>query len=273
VPAGGPARDERPSSGERSPLAGRLRPIERSAPAVRVQRVRKGYEQVADQLRELILAGQLEQGARLPNETVLAGEFGVSRATVREALRLLAAQSLIRTAKGAGGGSYVTLPTVDHISEFLRANIGLLTDARDLTLEELIEARALLEVPAARLAARRRDDDAMERLRSSIPPDTLRLDSRSEFVRNAEFHTTLIECCGNRLLYIAAQPIFSALQTSLARSRLGRRFHTGIHAQHALIADAIESGDEDGAAVQMAGHLEYLVPFYEKAWRDLRRSR
>jgi DNA-binding FadR family transcriptional regulator len=252
-------------------LEGRLRPIERPPAAVRVQRVRKGYEQVADQLRGLILDGELEQGERLPNETVLAEEFGVSRATVREALRLLAAQNLIRTAKGAGGGSYVTLPTVDHISEFLRANIGLLSDARDLTLHELIEARALLEVPAARLAAERRRVDDVDRLRAAIPTDSIRLDTQSEFVQNAEFHTTLIECCGNRLLYIAAQPLFSALQTSLARSRLGRRFHQGVHAQHALIAEAIEQGDANAAASEMSRHLEFLVPFYEKAWRDQRR--
>ena len=72
---------------------------------------------------------------------------------------MLAAQNLLRTAKGAGGGSYVTLPTVDHISEFLQSNINLLTDSRDVTLEELIEARELLEVPAARLAAERRSEE------------------------------------------------------------------------------------------------------------------
>ena len=121
-----------------------------------VRRVRKAYEQVADQLRELIMTGELAPGERLPNEALLAREFGVSRATVREALRVLAAQNLLRTAKGAGGGSYVTLPTVDHISEFLRSNINLLTESRDVTLDELIEARELLEVPAARLAAARR---------------------------------------------------------------------------------------------------------------------
>src|SRR5207237_1140633 len=79
-----------------------------------------------------------------------------SRATVREALRLLAAQSLIRTAKGATGGSYVTVPSADHLSESLRSGIGLLADTKDVSLEELLEARELLEVPAARLAAARR---------------------------------------------------------------------------------------------------------------------
>src|SRR5713226_7692934 len=75
----------------------RLRPVERASDAMSVRRVRKAYEQVADQLRDLIVSGELERGERLPNETVLAREFGVSRATVREALRLLTAQSLIRT--------------------------------------------------------------------------------------------------------------------------------------------------------------------------------
>lgn len=248
----------------------RLTTVERPSGAVPVRRVRKAYEQVADQLRELITSGELSPGERLPNEALLAREFGVSRATIREALRVLAAQNLLRTAKGAGGGSYVTIPTVDHISDFLRANINLLSDTRDLTLEELVEARELLEVPAARLAARRRREEDVDRLRASIPSDTALLHTREEFVYNTEFHTTLIECCGNKLLYIAAQPVFSALQTSLSRSGLGRRFHREIHLHHARIAEAVRAGDEDAAGAEMHAHLEFLVPFYEKAWRDMR---
>jgi GntR family transcriptional repressor for pyruvate dehydrogenase complex len=239
--------------------------------AVPLRRVRKSYEQVADQLRDLIVSGQLAQGERLPTETALAQQVGVSRATVREALRLVAAQGLIRTAKGVGGGSYVTMPTVRHISESLSSNIALLAAARDLTLEELIEVRVLLEVPAARLAARRRKLEDVELLRGTIPPDSPPLDTHTEFVHNRGFHTTLIESCGNALLRIAAQPVFSALQTSLSRTGLGRDFHTSIHAHHGRIADAIEAADEDGAASEMHTHLEFLVPFYEKAWRHARR--
>jgi DNA-binding FadR family transcriptional regulator len=247
-----------------------LRAIERSPGPVPVRRVRKAYEQVADQLRELIMSGELAPGERLPNEALLAREFGVSRATVREALRVLAAQNLLRTAKGAGGGSYVTLPTVDHISEFLRSNINLLTDSRDVTLEELIEARELLEVPAARLAARRRKESDLESLREAIPPDPLSLDRQEQFVHNKDFHSVIIQCCRNTLLYIAAQPVFSTLQTHLARSTLGRRFHAAINDQHVRIAEAIEAGDADAAGQQMHRHLEFLVPFYEKAWREIR---
>jgi DNA-binding FadR family transcriptional regulator len=249
---------------------GILRAIERPPGPVPVRRVRKAYEQVADQLRGLIMSGELAPGERLPNEALLAREFGVSRATVREALRVLAAQNLLRTAKGAGGGSYVTIPTVDHISEFLRSNINLLTDSKDVTLEELIEARELLEVPAARLAAVRRDEPDLERLRAAIPPDPLGLDRQEQFAYNKDFHSVVIESCGNTLLYIAAQPVFSTLQTHLARSTLGRRFHAAINEHHQRIAAAIEAGDADAAGAEMHRHLEFLVPFYEKAWREVR---
>ena len=125
------------------------------APGVPIRRVLKACEQIAEQLRDLIASGKLSPGERLPNEGNLARQFGVSRATVRESLRVLTAQNLIRTAKGSGGGSYVTLPTVDHLSEFLRANFDLLTASQDVSLDDFLEIRMLLEVPAARLA----DDD------------------------------------------------------------------------------------------------------------------
>lgn len=235
--------------------------------SVPLRRVRKAYEQVGDQLRELIVSGALERGERLPNESVLAAELGVGRATVREALRVLAAQNLIRTAKGAGGGSYVTLPSVDHISEFLHSSINLLTESQHVSLEELLEARESLEVPAARLAARRRSEADLERLWESIPEEPLRLGTQDQFALNKEFHSVVIEACGNMLLSIAAQPVFTVLQTNLARSTLGRRFHRAINDDHRAIAAAIAAGDADAAGEQMASHLVFLRPFYEKAWR------
>lgn len=250
-----------------------LRTVERQTGPMPVRRVRKAYEQVADQLRELIMSGELAPGERLPNEALLAREFGVSRATVREALRVLAAQNLIRTAKGAGGGSYVTLPTVDHISEFLRSNISLLTESHDLMLEELVEARLLLEVPAARLAALRRSEADVERMRAAISGGPMELDGQAQFARNKNFHSVLIDASRNSLLSIAAQPVFSALHAKLARYTLGRRFHRGINDQHVLIVQAIEAADEDAAGAEMRSHIEFLVPFYERAWRELTPAR
>jgi DNA-binding FadR family transcriptional regulator len=234
--------------------------------AVPVRRVRKAYEQVADQLRELIVAGELVRGERLPNEQALAREFGVSRATVREALRVLAAQNLVRTSKGAGGGSYVTLPSADHISDFVTSNVKLLTDASEVSLDELLEARELLEVPAARLAARRRTDDDVARLSSAIPADSGPLGPDERFGFDKEFHAVLIETSGNSLLTIASQPLFSVLQTNLSRAGFDATFHGGVDRQHRAIADAVAAGDADGAAAEMHAHLQYLRGYYERAW-------
>ena len=244
-----------------------LRPVERASDSMSVRRVRKAYEQVADQLRDLIVSGKLARGERLPNETVLAREFGVSRATVREALRLLTAQSLIRTAKGAGGGTYVTMPTVDHVSEFLNSALNLLAAAEHVTLDELLEAREALEVPAARMAAERRTHEAVEDLRSAIPPDPGQLGPTEQFEYNADFHTSVIAASGNAFLMMAAQPLFSILQTQLARSSLGARFHKGINDQHRAIVAAIDAGDGRAAEREMRAHLEWLRPHYERTWR------
>jgi GntR family transcriptional regulator, transcriptional repressor for pyruvate dehydrogenase complex len=235
--------------------------------AIPVRRVRKASEQVVDELRELIASGRLVPGERLPKETVLAHEFGVSRATIREALRVLATHNLIQTTRGAAGGSYVTLPSVDHISEFVRSHIDLLSESESVTLEELLEARALVEVPAARLAAERRSETDVERLRASMPANPLRLAAREQFVYNKEFHTAVAEACRNKLIYIGLQPIFSVLQTNLARSSLGVGFHRSINQHHQRIAEAIEAGDAEAAAGEMQSHLEFLRPAYEKAWK------
>ena len=230
----------------------------------------KQYELVAERLRQGVVHGELQPGERLPNEAVLATDFGVSRATVREALRVLATQSLIRTSKGAGGGSYVTLPSVNGVSEYVQSSISLLADADDVTLEELLEARELLEVPAARLAAERRTEEELERLRDAIPDEPLRLGTQRQFVYNQDFHLAVIDGCRNALLAIAAQPVFAVLQRNLARSRLGARFHRAINEHHRAIAAAIEAGDADAAGGEMYDHLEYLRPYYERAWRSAR---
>lgn len=230
----------------------------------------KQYELVAERLRQRVVHGELQPGERLPNEAVLATDFGVSRATVREALRVLATQSLIRTSKGAGGGSYVTLPSVNGVSEYVQSSISLLADADDVTLEELLEARELLEVPAARLAAERRGEEELERLRNAIPDEPLRLGTQRQFVYNQDFHLAVIDGCRNALLAIAAQPVFAVLQRNLARSRLGARFHRAINEHHRAIAAAIEAGDADAAGGEMYDHLEYLRPYYERAWRSAR---
>jgi GntR family transcriptional repressor for pyruvate dehydrogenase complex len=247
-----------------------LRPMHGSGEGtpIELRRVRKAYEQVADQLRDLIVQGEVKPGHRLPSEAMLSTQMGVSRATIREALRVLSTQNLIRTTKGATGGSFVMLPTADHISAFLGANISLLSQAERVSLDEFLELRELLEVPAARFAAQRHTADDLERIELAIPDDTRDLGLEEQFIFNKGFHSAVVESCGNTLLLIAAQPVFSVLQTHLKRSTLGRRFFTQVAADHRAIAAAIVAGDPDAAAAEMREHLAFLRPAYKRAWRE-----
>lgn len=231
-----------------------------------LQRVRKAYEQVYDQLRDLIMRGELQRGQRLPGEAALAGEFGVSRGTVREALRLLAAQNLIRTAKGAGGGSFVTLPTADHVSEVLQANIRLLSESCEVSAEDMLEARELLEAFAARMAAMRRGEADLERLRACIIDDPLDLGTERQHAQNTGFHTALLEASGNTLLAIAAQPVFGILQTNMRRREIERGTLARVNEDHRRILAAVEKGDANAAEQQMRAHLAMLRETYVRLW-------
>ena len=104
--------------------------------ALGVSRVRPAYQQVADQLLDLILSGSLSSGDRLPSEAELSGVFGVSRSTVREALRVLASRDLIHTLRGTTGGTFVSRVKFEQVSEYLEASLGLLTGSSDVSAPE-----------------------------------------------------------------------------------------------------------------------------------------
>lgn len=233
--------------------------------------VRKAHEQVADHIRGLVMTGQLTPEERLPTEETLASGFGVSRATVREALRTLSAEHLIRTAKGSHGGSFVTIPTAEHISASFGANLHLLSHT-DLPLEDFLELREVLEVPAARFAAERRSRESLEKLRAAMPDDPVTFGTETNFAYNRTFHAELVEAAGNKLLAIAAVPIFTVLQTHHSSAPLGADFHRCVYDDHSAILDAIERRQPDKAADHMREHLHNLRPTYEHAWRSQRRQ-
>jgi GntR family transcriptional repressor for pyruvate dehydrogenase complex len=239
-------------------------------PGLRPRRVRRAYEQVYDQLREAMLSGAIVNGDRLPSEPRLAADFGVSRSTVRDALRMLMAEGFIRTTRGAGGGSFVTLPTVDHVSDFLRRNIELLTLTEDVTLLEFLEARRLIEGWAVRRAALTRTERELELLRATLTPDDAELPREVVFQRRTQFHVVLIDICGNVLLQIAAQPIFSVLHAHLYRTVEEPSDRPRDGDEHEAILAAIERGDADEAEQLMSDHLADMAEAYPSIWQPRR---
>jgi GntR family transcriptional regulator, transcriptional repressor for pyruvate dehydrogenase complex len=229
--------------------------------ALGVRKIQPAYRQVAEQLRDLILVGELGPGARLPNETEMSNMFAVSRSTVREALRVLSSQNLVVTRRGVGGGTFIAHPDPEHISDFLETSLGLLSRAEEVTVGELIELRGFLEAPAAELAATRRTDEDLEVLRETLEQERNRAEGDT-FEQHRAFHQTILEASGNALLEIVTRPIFTTLRTRFLRGEAPPTFWKQVTDEHTAIFECIEAGDGAGARAQMQAHLAALAETY-----------
>lgn len=220
--------------------------------------VQRPRQQVEEQIRGAILNGVLKTGQKLPTEVTLAQDFGVSRSTVREALRALVVDGLIEKVPGAGGGSFVRLLDHHAFGDELGQDIEKLLRAGVIDAAEPAELRRLVEEAAARLAAARRGADDLEELtelvarRAALRPDeaqTAELDER--------FHELIGKAAGNRLaaallrgLHQVTEPVGQLSQDAARRS--------GVAERQSAIVRAISDGDPDAAATAMSDHLSYL---------------
>ena len=154
--------------------------------------------------------------------------------------------------------------------EVLESSFTLLAQVDHVSLDDLLEARRVLEVPAARMAARRfaRGAEASERLEALLDPSPAHLSRDEHFARNQGFHTAVLGVCGNSVMAIAAQPIFVVLQSHLVRADEAGDLQVGIDEQHGRIGEAILAGDEEAASREMHEHLDFLRPRYERVWRE-----
>ena len=210
-----------------------------------------------------------ERGSR-PRPSSRPSSASAARRSARRC-RLLAAQGLIRTAKGATGGSYITVPTTGHLSDSLRSGIGLLAATRDVSLDELMEARLLLEVPAARLAARRRER-CCDRAASRGHP---RQAARARHARAVRPQPGLPR---RRLRGGRQHAPRDRRRPRLRRApdpsrplEARRTLPPGDQRSSPVDRGRHRARDEDAAGGEMHDHVEYLRPYYEKAWREARR--
>jgi GntR family transcriptional regulator, transcriptional repressor for pyruvate dehydrogenase complex len=223
---------------------------------------RPAYEAVAARLREQILGGELSPGDRLPTEPELSTRYGVSRSTVREALRVLSSQNLVETTRGVSGGSFVVHPRAEHVRDFLEVSLGLLAVGQEVSVDALLEVRDLLEVPAAGLAARNATTEQLEAMRATLlDPAASEVAAMNEC--NHQFHALLVAATGNRLLEVVASPVYQTLVSRF--DRVGDAelpFWEAVVDDHRLILDALEAHDADRAQQLTRAHLERLRNSY-----------
>ncbi|MDI2129473.1 FadR/GntR family transcriptional regulator [Yinghuangia seranimata] len=226
-----------------------------------VRRVR-AHEEVLARIEEQIAAGRLKAGDRLPGERQLAESLGVSRASVREALRVLEAMGVLvsTTGRGPDAGAVLTARPADALADVLRLQLGLAA----FSLHDIVETRRVIETWAARSAAAQATPEDVERLRDAVSrmagPD-LTPDRFNQ--ADADFHLALAEASGNTLIATLMHGLRDAVGRHAVEAveRLGWPESAELlRTDHHRIVEAVAAGRADKAAQAVDEHLRRSYP-------------
>ena len=230
--------------------------------------MRSAASQVVDQLRSAIIDGRLRTGDRLPSEHQLAQDFGVSRGTVREAIRTLAASNLVTSSRGATGGTFVTTPQAGELAEQIGEQIVLWFRAGNISLAEVHHARHVLERECAQLAALNRTEEDLSAMRRPVEisrdPD---LGEDEWLATDLDFHTAVSRAAKNSILELAmtAVHLVRPRTNRLLLKELDRR---RIADQHWAMYEAIRDKEPNAAAEAFERHFCYLHEMQQRALAD-----
>jgi GntR family transcriptional regulator, transcriptional repressor for pyruvate dehydrogenase complex len=216
------------------------------------RRMPKLSETLARELFNDILSRRLAPGTMLPPEAAMLAQYGVGRASLREALRMLEIYGIIRVKPGPGGGPVVARVTS---ADFGRT-ASVFFQATGATHEQLIESRLILEPAMARLAAQRIDDVGRTTLPALIDRAQAVIDQESTDwgTLSAEFHAAVGLLSGNDVLRLFGSSLAS-LQHEQMRSVASPGDRKEVLRAHKRISDAIVSGNADAAERVMRSHL------------------
>jgi DNA-binding FadR family transcriptional regulator len=214
--------------------------------------VPKASDVLADDLRERIIRGEFPEGTALPPERELVNQTKMSRTTVREALRILEVQGLVRVKTGRSGGAFVYKPGKDTVAD----SVNLLIRGRQIRIPALLETREAIEPYCAQLAARNRTDEDLERL-DRANTDIAADGTLADFLQaNVDWHIAVATASHNELL----TGIMLALSRSIYDATDNQGFVDGAVRQTALrahrtVTKAIRDQDPDAASRRMSRHV------------------
>lgn len=223
----------------------------------------KVYEQVIDQIKEMIAEGTLKKGDRLPSERSLVEQLQVSRASIREALRALEVIGLVECKQGEG--NYIKTGFEDNLLEPL----SIMYRLEGSSPNEIWELRKIMEVEAVGLAAKRANDIQLEELRELLQS----FDDNEDETFNAEidkqFHYKLAECSGNILIYnilktvsVLVEDFIKGARTKILKEKENKKV---LFKQHKAIFLAVEKHSSIDARKAMREHLDYAMEYMEKS--------
>lgn len=232
-----------PMSFREAPSAGLFTPVTSS----RVSQV------VVNQVRELVRSGRLGTGDKLPSERDMCDLFGVSRVTVREALRILETNGIVEIRVGAQGGAYITAPSRERVGESL-ADLMLLSP---ITAREVTEARMIFELGAIPLVVERATAEDLAGLRSLCEEARVALAEGSyTMTMSAAYHMRLASSTHNAAIEALVHSFYGLMVSSLREAQMIEPLmgHRGSE-EHLELIDAIAIRDIDAVSAIMRRHL------------------
>ncbi|RBW56038.1 FadR/GntR family transcriptional regulator [Ruegeria sp. A3M17] len=219
--------------------------------------------QIAQAIRDAIISGELIVDERLPSEAELSEQFQVSRPTVREALKRLAAQSLIRTQRGASGGAFVNRLSFEGAYSQQITTSTLLLSMNAISFDTACEARFALERACAALSAQRRTADQLATMRAEVHRQSQPgLTDEAFCASDVAFHRALVDGAGNPVLSYQLAGAVEAMQPLMNMITFTARSREAIIAFHNQIADALEDRDStkvDTTLVELESYTRQLA--------------
>lgn len=219
--------------------------------------VPKSSDVLADRLRRQILRGALAPGAALPPERDLVSQTGLSRGSVREALRILETEGLVSTRPGRQGGSVARQPGDESLARY----IGMFVEGRGITLMSLLQTREAVEPSLAFLAAQNRTEEELaELLRLTRSVEDAYDDVPGYLAENVKWHCAIAGASHNELLRAFMVAISSMVyKASAIEDFATEEVRKVVLKAHRRIFDAIAARDAEAARRRMTRHLAALT--------------
>jgi DNA-binding FadR family transcriptional regulator len=224
-------------------------------------RPKRAFEEVSAEIKRTIFSGVLKPGDILSSEQQLAGQFGVSRQTVREALRRLEASGFIATQKGASGGPVVVDTILDSMKDlFLDAFL-----VKKITTEELTTARLDIERMVLKNVFKTKDKGELAWIRQALEEAKKRLDQGIDgFEDNVRFHKLLARATKNYVFVILVESLMTVVAHFHSMLEIDLATIKSAHRAHFLILDAIEKDDEPRAQAELEKDILHVDLRYRK---------
>ena len=224
--------------------------------------------QIAKAIRDSIINGEMDVDERLPSEAELSEQFDVSRPTVREALKRLAAQNLIRTQRGASGGAFVRRLSYEDAYANHITTSTLLLSMNAVDFETACEARYALERACAPMSAKRRSPDHLATMRAEIHRQSQPgLTDESFCDSDVAFHRALVDGADNPVLSYQLAGAVEAMQPLMNMITFTERNREMIVGLHTRIADALEAQNAEDADTALAELTAYTLQLGEEAMK------